>query len=315
MIISASRRTDIPNYYSEWFLNRIKEGFVCVRNPMNIHRVSRIPLSPDVVDCIVFWTKNPANMLDKLDQLKGYQYYFQFTVTPYGKDIERNIPDKNEVVIPVFKKLSDIIGAERVIWRYDPIFFSNKYTHEYHLRAFRRIAEALNGRTKKCVISFVDIYRKNKKNMEQSGAVVPADNDLIRFCKQLKEIADENHIELATCAEKIDLSSIGIKHNSCIDKNVIETLLRCKLKTKKDPNQREECKCVESIDIGAYNTCMNLCSYCYANFSIDTVLKNQLEHDVNSPLLCGQLSEEDHVYDREVSSLKINFEQLNLWDV
>lgn len=315
MIISASRRTDIPNYYSEWFLNRIREGFVCVRNPMNVHQISRIPLSPDVVDCIVFWTKNPANMLDKLDLLKDYQYYFQYTITPYGKDIERNIPDKNGVVIPVFKTLSEKIGSERVIWRYDPIFFSEKYTPEYHLRAFRKIAGELKGYTQKCVISFVDIYRKNKKRLEEANAAPPVGDELWDFCKELKEIADSCGMELATCTEKIDLTPLGITHNSCIDRNLIEKLLGCKIISKKDKYQREECGCVESIDVGAYNTCMNLCTYCYANFSVDNVLKNQLEHNVNSPLLCGDIGPGDTIHDRSVSSVKAGPEQLNLWEI
>lgn len=315
MIISASRRTDIPNYYSEWFCNRIKEGFVCVRNPMNLHQVSKISLSPEAVDCIIFWTKNPKNMLDKLDVFKDIPYYFQFTVTPYGKEIERNIPDKKEIIIPTFKKLSDQLGSERVIWRYDPIFFSEKYTPEYHIRAFSHIASDLRGYAEKCVISFVDVYRKNRKSLEQAGANIPDEYFLMSFCKQLKEIADSNDMQLATCTEKLDLSSVGVAHNSCIDKELIEHLIGCKLNVKKDGNQREDCRCVESVDIGAYNTCMNLCSYCYANFSYDAVLKNQLEHDVHSPLLCGNIVPGDKIYDKKTVSNKEKFEQLNLWDL
>ena len=143
MILSASRRTDIPNYYSEWFFNRIKEGFLYVRNPMNAHQISRIQITPEVVDCIVFWTKNSAPMLQRLDEIKAYQYYFQFTLTGYGNDVEVHLPDKKTGMIPIFQKLSDKIGRQRVIWRYDPIFFSDRYTREYHLKAFRQIAEDL----------------------------------------------------------------------------------------------------------------------------------------------------------------------------
>ena len=136
MILSVSRRTDVPNYYSDWFINRLKEGFLYVRNPMNIHQISRINLSPEVIDCIVFWTKNPANMLGKLEYLQDYAYYFQFTLTGYGRDIEPNLPDKRKELIPAFQKLSEKIGKEKVIWRYDPILLSDKYTADYHLRAF-----------------------------------------------------------------------------------------------------------------------------------------------------------------------------------
>lgn len=145
MIVSASRRTDIPTFYSEWFYNRIKEGFLYVRNPMNAHQISRIDLSPDVVDCIVFWTKNPIPMLPRLDELAAYKYYFQFTLTGYGRDMEANLPDKKEKLIPAFKQLAEKIGKKRIIWRYDPIVFTKKYSPEYHIKAFTQIAEALDA--------------------------------------------------------------------------------------------------------------------------------------------------------------------------
>jgi hypothetical protein len=163
MIISASRRTDIPSYYSEWFFNRLKEGFVLVRNPMNIHQISRINLSPNVIDGIVFWTKNPVPMLEKLAELRNYIYYFQFTITGYGSDIECNLPDKNKIILPAFKKISEIIGADRIIWRYDPIFFNPKYTFDYHIRAFGKIAETLSGYKKSYnIIKWCKILRKRQ---------------------------------------------------------------------------------------------------------------------------------------------------------
>ena len=163
MIISASRRTDIPTYYSDWFFNRIKEGFVFVRNPMNAHQISRIDLRPDVVDGIVFWTKNPLPMLDRLDLLKEYTYYFQFTLTSYGEDVESNIPSKSNVIIPSFQRLSDKLGPERVIWRYDPIFLSQKYSIDYHIHYFEMLAKRLSLYTKKCTISFLDYYCNTEK--------------------------------------------------------------------------------------------------------------------------------------------------------
>ena len=149
MILSASRRTDIPNYYSEWFYNRIKDGYLYVRNPMNAHQISKIALSPEVVDCIVFWTKNPEPMFSRLEELDAYQYYFQFTLTGFGSDMERNVPHKKEHMIPIFQKLAGKIGREKVIWRYDPIIFTDKYTPEYHLKAFGQIAGELHGYTSK----------------------------------------------------------------------------------------------------------------------------------------------------------------------
>lgn len=304
MILSVSRRTDIPNYYSDWFFNRIKEGYVYVRNPMNIHQVSKIEITPDVVDCIVFWTKNPSVMLKRLDEIKEYNYYFQFTLTGYGNDVEANLPNKKSVIIPTFQELSNKIGKQRVIWRYDPIFFSDRYTKEYHLKAFKSIAEALRGYTEKCVISFVDIYQKNKKNMDSLSSYELNDCELRKFAKELSKIASDNNISLGSCAEKINLEECGIVHNSCIDRELIEKIIGCKLNVGKDKNQRIECGCVESVEIGTYNTCKNGCLYCYANYSSKSVETNTVKYDPLSPLLCGQVEKNDKITIRKLASLK-----------
>lgn len=304
MILSVSRRTDIPNYYSDWFFNRIKEGYVYVRNPMNIHQVSKIEITPDVVDCIVFWTKNPSVMLKRLDEIKEYNYYFQFTLTGYGNDVEANLPNKKSVIIPTFQELSNKIGKQRVIWRYDPIFFSDRYTKEYHLKAFKSIAEALRGYTEKCVISFVDIYQKNKKNMDSLSSYELNGCELRKFAKELSKIASDNNISLGSCAEKINLEECGIVHNSCIDRELIEKIIGCKLNVGKDKNQRIECGCVESVEIGTYNTCKNGCLYCYANYSSKSVETNTVKYDPLSPLLCGQVEKNDKITIRKLASLK-----------
>lgn len=310
MILSVSRRTDIPNYYSEWFLRRIKEGFLYVRNPLNPHQVSKIFLSPDLVDCIVFWTKNPADMMSRLDELHDYKYYFQFTLTGYGKDIEPEIPDKRKELIGTFRKLSEKIGSEKVIWRYDPIFFSEKYTPEYHIKAFTEIANHLNGYTRKVVISFVDLYAKTKRNTAGVNIKKIQNNEIIEFSGKMAEIAKENHLEITTCAEQIDLREVGITHGSCIDKDLIEQLTGNRLSGGKDRNQREECGCFESIEVGTYNTCRNGCKYCYANFNEEKVLAGADLYDVNSPLLCGTIGRADKITERKVKSLKV--EQISL---
>ena len=166
MIISASRRTDIPTYYSDWFMQRIKEGYVLARNPMNAHQVSRISLNPEVVDGIVFWTKNPLPMLDKLPLLKDYMYYFQFTLNGYEQDVEAGVPPKDKFIVPGFQRLSDMLGPERVIWRYDPILLNNKYTFNYHVQRFAELAKQLAPYTKQCTISFLDMYAKTERNMQ-----------------------------------------------------------------------------------------------------------------------------------------------------
>lgn len=304
MILSVSRRTDIPNYYAEWFLNRIKEGYLYVRNPMNAHQVSKIILSPEVVDCIVFWTKNPQPMLSRLDELNAYQYYFQFTLTGFGNDIECNVPHKKKCMIPIFQELSRKIGQEKVIWRYDPIIFTDKYTPEYHLKAFEQIAKELHGYTSKCVISFVDLYAKNQKSMKALNSFSLSEKDLLRFAKEIAFIAGKYDMKVATCAETIDLSSCGIEHNCCIDKELIEQIIGCKIQAGKDKNQRKECGCIESVEIGTYNTCKNGCQYCYANYSQERVSGTCKLYDADSPILCGRITEKDIITERKVKSLK-----------
>ena len=306
MILSVSRRTDVPNYYSDWFYNRIKEGFLYVRNPMNAHQISRINLSPEVVDCIVFWTKNPANMLDRLDELKNYQYCFQFTLTGYGKEVEPGLPDKRGELIPTFQKLSEKIGTQKVIWRYDPIFISRHYTIDYHLKAFEEIAHSLDGYTKKVVISFVDLYAKTQRNTTGLQIETLSDQGMVELAKQLADIASKYGMTVESCAELIDLQSVGVKHGSCIDKKLIEEIIGCKLIVDKDKNQRAECGCFESVEIGTYNTCMNGCRYCYANFNDAMVKESVKAYDVASLLLCGSVGPDDKITERKVKSLKDN---------
>ena len=302
MIISASRRTDIPTYYSEWFMNRIREGYALARNPMNAHQVSRISLSPEVVDGIVFWTKNPAQMLDKLPQLKDYMYYFQFTLNAYEQDVEADVPLKHKYIVPTFQRLSEMIGPERVVWRYDPILVSDKYTFDYHVKYFELLAKKLASYTQKCTISFLDMYVKTERNVAGLN-IQPWTLELQdAMAKSLAEIAHSYGLELETCAEGIELEKYGIKHAHCIDGELFAKLLGCPLKVGKDKNQRKECGCVDSVDIGAYNTCRNGCRYCYANFNAKMVQNNQQRHNPLSPLLLGELQPDDKVTERKMTS-------------
>lgn len=313
MILSVSRRTDIPNYYSGWFYNRIREGFLYVRNPMNTHQVSRIDLSPELVDCIVFWTKNPLPMMDRLGELREYPYYFQFTLTGYGKDIEPGLPDKRTVLIEAFRELSRRVGKEKVIWRYDPILFTERYTEAYHVRAFGEIGGALRGYTDRVVISFVDLYAKTKKNMQGIGMADQEKEMLVKFASELSQIAGQNGMRIASCAETIDLASCGIEHNSCIDKQLVERIIGCKINVSKDKNQRKECGCIESVEVGTYHTCQNGCKYCYANDSVGRVRENCALYDPDSPILCSRITDQDIITERKVRSLKMT--QMSLFDV
>ncbi|HJC79485.1 DUF1848 domain-containing protein [[Ruminococcus] torques] len=312
MILSASRRTDIPNYYSEWLARRFRAGFLCVRNPMNFRQVSRITLNPNVIDCIVFWTKNPAPMLPYLDEYRRYMYYFQFTLTGYGKDIEPGLPDKRRILIPAFCELADRIGRDRVIWRYDPIFLSDHYTLDYHVKAFTRIAEALAGRTRRVVISFLDDYEKTKRNMKGINIQGLTKEKMRRLAHSFAVIAGRYGMEIQTCAEKIDLSEYGITHGACIDREYIEHLLGCRLRAGKDHGQRPECRCMESVEIGSYHTCRNGCRYCYANFSDGRVQARIRDFDVDSPILCGKMEPEDRITERKMKTLREN--QMTLED-
>ncbi len=306
MILSVSRRTDIPNYYSDWFITRIKEGFLYVRNPMNVHQISKIDLSPEVVDCIVFWTKNPANMIEKLEYLQKYVYYFQFTLTGYGKDIEPNLPNKREELIPTFKRLSEKIGKEKVIWRYDPILISKRYTMDYHLKVFDEIASSLADYTDKVVISFVDLYSKTQRNTKELDIRQITNKEMTELAGKMAQIASKHNLIIESCAEQINLLEVGIGHGSCIDKKLIERLLGCKLLAEKDKNQREECGCFESVEVGSYNTCLNGCKYCYANFNDNKVKDTVNVYDQNSLLLCGNITSDDRITERKVKSLKDN---------
>ena len=298
MIVSASRRTDIPACYPDWFYQRIREGYVLTRNPMRFHQVSKVLLFPDTVDGIVFWTKNPSPMMARLHELQSYPYYFQFTLTPYGKDIEPNVPIKSSEVIPAFQRLSDKIGPERVIWRYDPILFSERYPLDYHLDFFHEIAKRLKGYTTKCIISFVDRYKNTMNNAGTLGLHEINDAAKRKLAENISQTAHGFGMTIETCAEGIDLNVYGIGHAKCIDGNLLDKLRGYSLKVLKDKNQRPHCGCDASVDIGMYNTCKNGCKYCYANYNTGALKAAANSHDPSSPLLPGNIGENDIIKER-----------------
>lgn len=313
MIISASRRTDIPTYYSEWFFNRLREGYVLVRNPMNARQISRISLSPEAVDGIVLWTKNPVPMLSRLGELEPYPYYFQFTLTAYGRDVEPNLPGKNGVLIPAFQELSRMAGRERVVWRYDPIFLSDRYTVEYHCRYFRVLAAKLGEYTEKCTVSFLDFYRSTARNMRSLHIREMTAAQQREMMERFSEIAGEYGLYIDTCSEAISLEDLGISHASCVDRERLERIGGYRLKAGRDRNQREECGCAASVDIGAYDTCGNGCLYCYATDSPPRAAERVRAHRPDSPILFGTVGPEDVIREREAVSLRE--QQLSLFDL
>lgn len=303
VILSVSRRTDIPAFYSDWFFRRLREGFVLVGNPMNAHQVSRVSLDPSVIDCIVFWTKDPSKMLDKLHLLEDYQYYFQITITPYGKQLEPGLPPKDDLVV-AFRELAERIGKERVIWRYDPIIFTTELDVDFHTRAFAQLASSLAGYTERCVISFLDLYQKTARNIRPLGQTYMTEANMRRLAANIAPIARDRGLVLETCSEKTDLATdFGIRHGKCIDPELISRIVGQELSLEKDPYQRAECGCVSSIDIGAYNTCPHGCLYCYANFNQRVVADQVRRHNPSSPLLVGEISTEDKITEREMVSL------------
>lgn len=278
MIISASRRTDIPAYYSDWFFNRLSEGFAHVRNPANPGQIREVSLRPQDVDGIIFWSKNPAPMIERLGELSAYRYYFQFTLTPYGHDIEPGLPEKTEIV-ETFMRLSSALGPERMIWRYDPILLNPAYTAERHAEDFERLAAALKGFTAQCTISFIDLYKNTNANAGKLNLTEMDDEAKLLIAKAFARIAGENNMALSACAEEIDLSQFGIGRARCVDAGLFNTLWGLNLPERKDRNQRPACRCTESVDIGAYNTCPAGCLYCYANYNPKAIQRNIGGHE------------------------------------
>ena len=302
MIISASRRTDIPSFFSEWFIKRLEEKYVYVRSPFNFKLISKISLSPEVIDGIVFWTKNAVPMIPKLNRLGALPFYFHWTVNPYGKDIEPYLPSKNDTLIPEFKRLSDKLGNDRVIWRYNPIVFTGKYTAAYHLYYFEKLSNKLNGYTKRCIVSFLDYYEDTRQNMRCLGLTDKTDMEKIELISKFADIAQKYHISLEICTDS--QRPVGIKKACCVDKAIFEKIQGYPISLGKDPGQRSECRCMESIDIGMYNTCGNGCLYCYANHSKGKLLYHQKHHHPDSPLIVGNVEEDDVIKERIVSSDK-----------
>lgn len=289
MIISASRRTDIPAFYAQWFINRIRAGHCTVPNPFNRKQISHISLCPEDVTTIVFWTRNPQPLipyLKELDQL-GYRYYFQYTVMNNPRLIDTMTPSLSSS-LGIFKKLSDLIGPEKIIWRYDPIVISNITGIEFHTDTYKNIAEALRNYTQRSVISLLDIYPKLKKRLKalkDNGVEIVDYNK--KFDKRfdellftLADVAEQNKMEIVSCAEDPDLTKYNIQPGKCIDDDYIKRVFGIDVSYKKDPFQREACGCVVSRDIGVYDTCLSGCQYCYATTSFE---KAKVLHENHNP--------------------------------
>ena len=293
MIISASRRTDIPAFYAEWFINRLREGYCTVPNPFNPKQISRISLKPEDVDVIVFWTRYARPLLPLLNEMndRGYRYYFLYTLMNNPRVLDPKSPSHKRS-LDTFCKLADRIGKEKMVWRYDPIVFSTITDTNFHKETYHRIAEELKGYTTRSVISIVDIYRKMAKRLrllENRGIQItePTNEEFKDLMKSLSFSARANDMEIQTCAEKPDLSSHGISSGKCIDDDLIRKVFNLHITSRKDPSQRAACGCVVSRDIGMYDTCRFGCVYCYATTSVERARNQHRNHKSTSPSMTG----------------------------
>lgn len=299
MIIQTGMRTDIPAFYSKWLCNRIREGYVMVRNPYNPQQVTKYSLDPSVVDLIAFCSKNPMPMLSHMNLLKPYGMYWFVTITPYGKEIEPLVPEM-EAVIDTFQRLSEIVGPDSMGWRYDPIFLNETYTMEVHLQKFSQIAKALEGYTQTCVISFIDLYRKVRRNFPEVQTV--SKENRLSFGKNMIQIAAAHGMSVYPCGEGTELAEYGANCNGCMTQETYEKALHTTLNMPKKQPIRKECACFMGNDIGAYNTCLHGCKYCYANYDLKTVRQNYAMHDPKSPFLIGKPRPDDKIHQAEQKS-------------
>ena len=288
MILFASGRTDIPAFYSNWFINRVKAGFVDVRNPFNQKLVSRIYFSD--VDMIMFCSKNPLPMINKLDILK-VPVLFHVTITPYGKDVEPNIPDKR-LIIDGVKKLSLVLSIDNVVVRYDPIFLSDKYNVDYHIRAFDKLCKNLNGYVNKIIVSFMDEYKNVRSNKNILKYRAFTREDYKKIGEAFSKSAHDNGMSVQTCFEDEDLTQYGFVKGECLSHELAYILTGKKFKSS-NVRKEKKCECVQMVDIGDYNSCMHMCKYCYANYDEKAVSNNFERHDDNSSLLIGSIQRDD----------------------
>jgi len=301
VILNTGSRTDIPGYYSEWFYNRIREGYVLVRNPYYPSQITKYLLNPDVIDIMVFCTKNPGPMLERISLLSVFDMFWFVTITPYGKDVEPHVPPK-EQVIQDFRQLSLLIGKERMSWRYDPVFITDNYSVACHKKKFSQMAKALSGYTTQCVVSFIDLYEKTKRNFPGVRGVTEEEQESLM--DSFSKTAGEYGLQIHLCCENPRLVREHVDADGCMSKSVLEKALGSELRVPKKKGARNECSCLLGADIGAYNTCGHGCLYCYANYDKEIVKINRAMHNPSSPLLIGEVLQEDVIKPAQQKSWK-----------
>ena len=293
MIINTGGRTDTVQYFTPWLLRRFEEGYALSRNPMFPDKVTRYELTPDKVDCVVFCSKNYEPILKDLHKITDrFNTYFFYTITAYGKDVEPGVPSIDDS-IATLRKLSSLVGKERLVWRYDPVLLTDRYTIDVLMETFSRMAEEITPYVDRCVFSFVDMYDKLQFNMPE---LIPiTEEDKVRIAEGLGRIASENGLTIRSCGTDRDYSEYGIGSSACMTLEAIGKANNVVFRDLKHRGMRKECHCIESRDIGWYDTCLNGCKYCYANTNPKKAFDNYSQHDVNSPLLFDHLKEGDTV--------------------
>lgn len=293
MLINISGRTDIVNHYSDWMFKRFEEGYVFSRNSLFPNSVRRYELTPDKVDCIIFGSKNFAPVLERIHEItEKFHTYFYYTITAYGKDVEPGVPDI-DTSMETFLKLSQIVGRQRMAWRYDPILLTKKYTIETHFKTFERISECLAGQFDRCIFSFLEMYKKHEVNFPELIPLTETEKDVL--AKGIGEIAAKYGFILQTCGPEENYAKYGINTSGCVTLDILGQANNLKFRELKHKGFRKGCHCMESRDIGALNSCPNGCKYCYANKNAELPRENFKLHDPDSPLLIGHLKETDRL--------------------
>ncbi len=307
MIVNVGGRTDVVTHYTDWLLNRLEEGYACVRNPLFPHKVSRYRLDPSVVDCIVFGSKDYTPLLPHIDSITNrYGVYCFYTITAYGTDLEPNVPDVDES-IETLLALSRAVGPNRVAWRYDPVLLNATYTLDVHIETFSHIAQRLRGAIDRCVFGFVEQRTKISKAIPDLTTLTrERKTDLAR---ELGAIASREGIVLQTCCESGNYEAFGIKQDGCVMLPTLGQANNCQFRLLKHQGTKPKCRCYDNRDIGMYNTCPNGCRYCFAIDSPEDARRNYRDHDPNSPLLVGTIRPDDEVKEAKAESLILHGRQ------
>jgi hypothetical protein len=290
VIVSASRRTDIPAHYASWLLNRLRAGWCAVPNPFNARLVTRIPLTPDQARAIVFWTRDPRPLLPALPDIAGmgHRVLVQFTLLEYPRALHPGMPPLEDR-LEAFKRLSSLIGPERVLWRYDPILFTPQTPPAYHLSAFAFLCRALAGHTRRVTVSLMEPYRKTLARLARARMplLAPGDFELASALRRMAETACSFGITPQSCSDDAGLDTLGFAPGACIDAPLLNSLFALGLDAAKDQHQRPACRCAPSRDIGMYHSCPAGCAYCYATSDFARARASLAKHDPASPSLLG----------------------------